>query len=140
MTADDYKSSCTWFLHNPKTNKLLLQLRDNKANIPYAGKWVFPGGDKKTGESPKETAKRELLEELGLQTSKLEEVLTLYHHSHKVAEHFYYIPLHDAPISVEAQEGQKWRYFSFDEIERLKMGWWSNEVLPIAKRYINELV
>jgi len=139
MTVDDYISSCTWFLHNLDSNKLLLQLRDDKKSIPYAGEWVFPGGNKKGHESPTETAKRELREELGLHTNKLEEVLTLYHHSRKVAEHFYYIPLYYGLGDIETHEGQSWRYFSFSEIEKLNMGWWSNEVLPIIERYIQEL-
>jgi 8-oxo-dGTP diphosphatase len=37
-----------------------------RARAPFAGLWSFPGGRAKPGETPEETARRELLEETGL--------------------------------------------------------------------------
>lgn len=139
MTADDYVSSCTWFIHDLDSNKMLLQLRDLNKHIAYAGKWVFPGGNKKDDESPAECAKRELREELGLSVPRLEEVMTLYHHSHKIAEHFYYVPIRYSELSPAPHEGEKWMLFDLDSLDDLEMGWWSKEVIPILRRYLREL-
>lgn len=48
-----------------KDEKFLLQLRDNKPNIPYPNTWAFFGGGVEEGEKHEEALKRELKEELG---------------------------------------------------------------------------
>ncbi len=42
-----------------------------RARAPFAGLWSFPGGRTEPGEGPEETARRELLEETGLNVGKL---------------------------------------------------------------------
>lgn len=138
MTPDDYTSSCTFFLHDRDSNKFLLQLRDNNPKIPYPNTWTFPGGNKNTNESPRETAMRELREEIHLHPDHIEEVVTLYHHSKKIAEHFYYIPVASIDLS-SLNEGAAWQLYSLEDIEKLKLGWWSAEVLPILARFTKEL-
>ncbi len=138
MTVDDYTSSCTWFLHDKSTDMFLMQLRDDDASIPYAGMWTFPGGDKEGSEHPMDTAKRELREELGLRVDKLEEIMTLYHHSRNVAEHFYYIPIVYKNLSPKG-EGKKWQLFDLKTLKDKDLAWWSNEVVPIIERYTREL-
>lgn len=138
MTPDDYRSSCTFFLHDQESNKFLLQLRDDKPGIPYPNTWTFPGGDKDGSETPRETARRELREEIHIQPEHLEEVITLYHHSNKVAEHYYYVPVSGLETN-DFTEGKSWQLFGLSEIEKLKLGWWSREVLPILRRFTTEL-
>lgn len=138
MTPDDYISSCTFFLHDQDSDKFLLQQRDNNAKIPYPNTWTFPGGNKNGNESPRETALRELREEVHLHPDHLEEVVTLHHHSRKVLGHFYYIPITRVNID-QLDEGAKWQLYSLDEIEKLNLGWWSREVLPILRRFSKEL-
>jgi len=46
--------------------KFLLQLRDNRKNIPHPNKWATFGGGIKEKESPLQALKRELKEEIGL--------------------------------------------------------------------------
>tara|TARA_B100001173_G_scaffold312321_1_gene332934 strand:+ start:1504 stop:1914 length:411 start_codon:yes stop_codon:yes gene_type:complete len=48
----------------------LLQLRDNKKNIPEMNKWGFFGGKKEKTESNVKCIKREILEELNYKISK----------------------------------------------------------------------
>ena len=44
--------------------KVLMQLRDNKPEIVYPGKWGFFSGTIESGENPIQSAKRELYEEI----------------------------------------------------------------------------
>jgi 8-oxo-dGTP diphosphatase len=45
---------------------ILAYLRDDKANIPFPGRWDLPGGGREGDESPIECALRELEEEFAL--------------------------------------------------------------------------
>ena len=51
-------------------NKLLIILRDDKANIPYPNTWELPGGGREGDESPFECAAREVYEELGIKLTE----------------------------------------------------------------------
>ena len=51
-------------------DRLLTNLRDDKASIPYPNMWELPGGGREGEETPFECVQREVFEELGL---KLEE-------------------------------------------------------------------
>ncbi len=53
-----------------KDSKILLQLRDNKKNIIFPGKWGFFGGGINVNESHFEAIKRELYEELNIKNFK----------------------------------------------------------------------
>ncbi|MFQ6551206.1 NUDIX domain-containing protein [Aestuariibius insulae] len=47
-------------------DKLVVILRDDRADIPYPNMWDFPGGGRERLETPEETAIRETREEIGL--------------------------------------------------------------------------
>ena len=51
-------------------DKLLIILRDDKANIPYPNTWELPGGGREGDESPFECAAREVYEELGIKLTE----------------------------------------------------------------------
>ena len=51
--------------------KVLLQLRDLKANIAFPGHWGFFGGSIQAGEAPEAAALREICEEIGFLPQKL---------------------------------------------------------------------
>lgn len=53
------------FLYNPKTQSVLLHLRDDKTPV-HPNQWGFFGGTNEGDETPKECLIRELEEELGI--------------------------------------------------------------------------
>jgi 8-oxo-dGTP diphosphatase len=48
-------------------NRLLIYLRDDKANIPFPNQWDFFGGHLEPGETPAQALVREVKEELGVE-------------------------------------------------------------------------
>ena len=46
--------------------RLLVYLRDDRADLPWANHWDFPGGGREGDETPEETLAREIDEEFGL--------------------------------------------------------------------------
>ena len=56
---------------------LLLQLRDQKPGLPYAGHWSIPSGHEELGESAEACAKREFFEETGYRCEDLRELLLM---------------------------------------------------------------
>jgi len=47
-------------------DQLIAIQRDNKPGLRFAGMWDLPGGGRENNETPAETAKREVFEELGI--------------------------------------------------------------------------
>ena len=53
-------------LRNPQ-GRILLQRRDEKLDVPFAGYWTLPGGKVEDGETPEDAIEREVLEEIELE-------------------------------------------------------------------------
>jgi len=49
-----------------RRNRLLIYLRDDKAEIPFPNYWDFLGGHLEAGETPEEALVREVKEEIGV--------------------------------------------------------------------------
>lgn len=108
--------------------------RDDLPHIPYPGEWDLPGGGREAGETPLETAARELFEELSvtLDPSKI-----IYHVEEQTAlkpdmlVHFFvarWDDLGDAEIEL-GDEGQTWRWMPVADFLTRK-----DAVMPLRTR------
>ena len=131
---------CTWILFSIKEKKILMMKRDKKVGIPYPGKWVFPGGTAKEAETPEECFLREIWEELNYKPplKNIKKFLIFFYPGGKVIEHFYFIPLKEIP-DFKLGEGEKIQWFTLEEIEKLDLGFWCREIIPVLRRYITYL-
>lgn len=109
--------------------RVLLQLRDDKPEIPYPNTWCIPGGMLEPGEEARECAVRELREEMGLVVTA--ESLTLvgagirsYGHETTFA-----LQLDVDPAAIDLTEGQALALFSPGEVAAMALGYDDNEVL-----------
>lgn len=141
MVATRYIIGCTWFLHNIETNEFLMMLRDDKQDIPYPNKWVFPGGTVEGNETAEEASYRELLEKLDyhIPTHSLQKIFTLHYPSKTTKEHFFYIPLIKQIDELTFNEGQKFELFTLEQIKKMDLGFWCKEIVPILERWISPL-
>ena len=107
--------------------KVLLQLRDFNPRIVYPGCWGFFGGTVESGETPLQSAKRELFEEIG---HVPKEIYALSKDSVSVPDevmmYSFYAPLEIRPTEIILNEGMDFGLFSFQEI--LSKQLYSNEI------------
>lgn len=113
---------------NPR-GEVLLQLRDDTADIPYPGRWCLPGGHLEEGEEPAAAAVRELREEMSLDLSPaaLHHVVTA-HRSYGI-EHTFWTPLDLDAERVPLSEGRAVRFHSPRLIRTMDLGYEDDLVL-----------
>lgn len=105
-----------------RDGKILLEKRKNE---PGQGKWSVPGGIVELGETPEQTAIREMLEETGLAVSNPEPIdiinqVTLDEHG-KVEYHFviidYFVKLHGGSLQA-ASDAAELEWVAFCDVEK----------------------
>lgn len=114
--------------------RVLLQQRDDKPALPYAGWWTFFGGSVEEGETPDEAVKRELMEELGISAN-----LTFWHDyacpvrsktGGMTTRNFMYTGRLSQPVeSLTLHEGQAMRLFTPAEAVKLDLAYAQSGVL-----------
>ena len=99
-------------------SRLVLQLRDDKPDIPYPGYWGPWGGRVEDGESPIEGAAREVLEELTLnvQVNELRFFTSTVLESPAREWHAFFWKAGDAVDGAVVTEGQRLGRFHLGEI------------------------
>jgi 8-oxo-dGTP pyrophosphatase MutT (NUDIX family) len=112
--------------------RILLQLRDDKPDIPFPGCWSITGGGAEKRETPERTARRELREETGLE---LEQIFAFgaYDEAHDdgtpCRAHFFYGTTAVPSEQMTLGEGQELRFFCPDELQDLTLAFRHEEVL-----------
>lgn len=82
-----------------------------------AGKWEFPGGKVHNGEDHDTCIRRELAEELGLESGRTEHLTSITHHYPEKTVRLHFRRCHVSPAAVPIHhEGQQSVWISFDDL------------------------
>ena len=128
LTPDEYMLYALALIENMNGRFLITQRTMDKKWA--AGAWEIPGGGADHGETSREAAEREALEETGISVKGLEPV-SVYTYRNDDAEggdnyfcDIYHFRLNFAPeqVKVEEDEVQGWKMASVEEIQRLADG------------------
>lgn len=118
-----------------KAGRVLLQLRDDKPGLAFAGMWTFFGGAAEDGETPEQAIYREVFEELGWRDPVLH-YWTLQIRPHVAApetctvhNHIYVGPLTVDPAALVLGEGQAMALFGPDEAAVMELAFGQHEPL-----------
>ena len=105
-------------IYNSK-GEFLMQLRDNRIDLPFHGHWNFFGGLVEPNEPLSEALKRELEEELGCIPGKIGDEIFKWVWASDWAStlnHFFLIPCEVADEKLVLQEGEAMRWFTLEEL------------------------
>src|SRR5688500_12933533 len=91
--------------------EVLLQLRDDRSDLLWAGYWTLPGGQVEQGETPDHAIAREMQEEMELEIAltlwKSFEAVRGHRHEINALEHIYLGTLDVPAESIPLHEGQR---------------------------------
>lgn len=129
MSEFDFQGVKVALINN---GKVLTILRDNIPNIPYPNMWDLAGGGRENEESPYETMRREVLEELNIDIPKSNVVWVKHYESiTKPGKKSVFMVVNISDHQIESikfgEEGQGYKMVTFQEfldnkdvIEQLK--------------------
>lgn len=121
------RPQCGLILENGE-GKVLLQLRDNKPDIPYPNRWGTFGGQIEEKETPEEAITREIREELGYELSNPEYFGNFPFDGYNI--YMYRIIDHNLTLEdVTVKEGQQGRFFSLEEVRGVDCAANSKEIV-----------
>jgi 8-oxo-dGTP diphosphatase len=120
-----------------KKDKFLLQLRDNRPDIPYPNTWAFFGGGVEDSENHKEALKRELEEELGWSPESFEYLIKIMNKTYNCEITHYILECSVSPDKLCLGEGAAMGWFTYDEVLKLENKLHEVEyVTSLANNYI----
>lgn len=107
---------------------LAVPLRDGRilvarrpAGKHLSGCWEFPGGKIEPAETPESAARRELLEETGLEDARLEPLVVVVHDYAERPLRFHVFLARDPRGDVRIDEDREWAWMSPQELQDLEM-------------------
>ncbi len=123
---DNKAINCAGIIIENSKGEILLQLRDEKVK-DFPNHWVLLGGGLENGESPEQTAKREIKEETGIELGNLKHFKNFSYRQFNQA--FFYKKMDLDPSEIVLKEGKEIRFFSKKDITGLKFGFNIREVV-----------
>lgn len=105
-------------------NKYLLQLRDKKKNIRYPNYWGLFGGGLNVKETFKQCIEREIKEETNLRVQAIKKILLIEFEMTSLKKKrliAYYNCKLKKKMKIILTEGQKYKFFNFNEIKNLNI-------------------
>ncbi len=140
-TTSQRKISAGVILVDPD-GRVLMQLRDNDPAIMFPGHWGITGGAGLAGETPEQTARREVVEETGLQLERISAFRAYYFQETPTGTRSgarkrsadYELYLFHAPCTTPAEElvrgeGRELRFFSPEDVADAPIAYNHREVL-----------
>lgn len=123
-----------------RRGRVLMQLRDDNPKIMFPGHWGLTGGAAHPGETPEETARREVLEETGIAIERIAPFRAYYFNEFgagkksATARSDYELYLFHAPCDTPAEamtcgEGRGLRFVAPDELPALNLAYNHRDVL-----------
>ena len=117
-------------LRNPQ-GQVLLQQREKKPYVAFAGCWTLPGGKVEDGEAPDNAVKRELMEEIELEVPL--DLWKVYErpgpHSITIVQYVYTGQIDRAISDLALNEGQALQYFASQDIDTLYVAYGFDSLL-----------
>lgn len=110
-----------------KNGNILLYLRDNKPNLPFPNQWDLFGGHTEKDETPFQTLRREIKEELDLDLEELNDLKFFREYRclkgdvRPNIKHVYAATLMKSIDELTLGEGQRMKLFKPSEIPKLKI-------------------
>ncbi len=102
-----------------RAGKILVSRRAH--NVHLGGTWEFPGGKVEPGEHPDAAARRELVEETGLDAARLDPLTVLVHDYPDRSLRLHVFVAHDIAGDVRVDGGREWAWLRLEDIEALEM-------------------
>ena len=117
-------------------NEVLLLLRDDTVDIPFPNMWDIPGGKVEDNETPIETIRREMMEEMSIKDLGEIQLFKIIK-SENITDYIFWKRLDLITSEIDLQEGQRVEYFNLERIRKTKLAFNYNKVL---EEFFSEIV